>query len=459
MSFFLQQQANWQRLAAVSVMISTMALFAGCGGGGGGDSASNPPQSPTANATLSINSGVTYGSVTTTYEAASVMVDYGARAHLADVGPFPDLPGKGTTIVVIDDFESIHASTTTFPLINRVINAHTTSSNVPERYSATYSVPYQIDTSFTHGDLVASIAGGYATGPSSLTLKVPAYDTADLVECIKSYPTTQLSCPSAFHTNAPASTLTAKLSMPPIPGVASEALVQGLHANLSSTQIAADTNATLHGHLISSLKSTTVDVINMSLGADMPLSTDLAKDIQTIMDAYAVPNTIPINAVITISAGNSSTPCGINYFGCNIMAMALVLPPSGTSLSTTANSTLVVGALTGTGSAQKIARYSTLPGDLASRLIFASGDTGFYGNAVGTSFAAPRVAGVAAIIKQQYSTLTSDQIATIILKSGDRDMNNDGTPDFSGVDPIFGNGKLSLKNALVEAEKCFNNGC
>lgn len=70
---------------------------------------------------------------------------------------------------------------------------------------------------------------------------------------------------------------------------------------------------------------------------------------------------------------------------------------------------------------------------------------------MGTSFAAPRVAGVAAIIKQKFPKLTSDQIATILLQSADKDMNNDGTPDFIGVDPIYGNGKLSLKNALALA--------
>jgi len=446
-------------------VISMMALVAGCGGGGGGgDSAMdtcNPLQSSSAttNATLCINSGTTAGSVTTTYEATSVVVNYGARAHLADIGPTPDSPGQGTTIAVIDDFKSSIPTTTTFPSINRIINAHTTSSNLPERYSASYRIQYQIDTPFIHGDLVSNIAGGYAAGPSNLMLKPPSSGADFLVSCTISYQATQLLCPQTFHANAPASTLTAKLNVPSIPGVAHAALVQALHVDLSSAKNIANSNAALNGHLINSLKSTNVDVINLSLGADMPLSTDLVKDIQAIMDAYAIPSTIPINSVITISAGNSSTPCGIDYFGCNVMAMALVLPPNTTSTSTSAGSTVIVGALTGIGTSQKIASYSTLPGDLAKRMIYASGDTGFFGNAVGTSFAAPRVAGVAAIIKQQYPKLTSVQIATIILKSGDRDMDNDGTQDFSGWDPIFGNGKLSLKNALAEAEKCSINGC
>ncbi len=447
MNLFSKKRARYFAKAGTIGMTLVMALITGCGGGGGSDT-TNQPQSATANATLSFNPvTVNSGSVTTTYEATSVLVDYGARAHLADVGPFPDLPGQGTTIMVIDDFTAPHASTTSLPRINRTINAQSAT----ERYSATYSVPYQIDTPYTHGDLVASIAGGYAVGPAALSLKVPTSNTADLVSCSLSYQATQLACPKAFHTNAPASTLTATVSMSPIPGVASEATMLHSPVDLSASQNAENTNAAIYGHLINSLSSSVVNVINLSLGSGMPVSTDPAKDIQAIMDAYSIPSSIPINAVITISAGNSSTPCGINYFGCNIHAMALVLKPTINTTSTTASSTLVVGALTGTGAAQRIASYSTFPGQLASRLIYASGDTGFYGNAVGTSFAAPRVAGVAAILKQKFPKLTSEQIATIILTSGDRDMNNDGTPDFSGVDPIFGNGKLSLKNALALA--------
>ena len=165
MNLFSKREAPCLRITRSLCAISAMALVAGCGGGGGGDSADNPPQSDTANARLSFNSVTTpVGSVTTTYEATSVMVDYGARAHLSDVGPFPESPGKGTTIMVIDDITEKDASITSFPLINRAVNAQTSTSSNPERYSAIYSVPYQVDTSITHGDLVSNIAGGFAPG-------------------------------------------------------------------------------------------------------------------------------------------------------------------------------------------------------------------------------------------------------------------------------------------------------
>jgi subtilisin family serine protease len=110
----------------------------------------------------------------------------------------------------------------------------------------------------------------------------------------------------------------------------------------------------------------------------------------------------------------------------------------------------VVGALSGEGSNQNIATYSTRAGILADRFILASGETG-YTNVVGTSFAAPRVAAVAAILKQRFPQLTPAQISNVILLSADKDINNDGANDFSGVSPIYGHGKLSLTRALALA--------
>ena len=197
MNFSPPQRFAWLRQICV---IATAAIVAGCGGGSGEDTGTTP--STTANARLSFSQvKTTSGSVTTTYEAATAMIDFGARAHLTDVGPLPDSPGKGTTIMVIDDFSSSHASTTTLPLITRTINAQSST----ERYTATYQVPYQIDTSFTHGDLVSNIAGGYGQTPAStLTLKVPTGNTSDLISCTRSYQATQLNCPTTFTPARPA---------------------------------------------------------------------------------------------------------------------------------------------------------------------------------------------------------------------------------------------------------------
>ncbi|MCX8520969.1 MAG: S8 family serine peptidase [Rhodoferax sp.] len=113
----------------------------------------------------------------------------------------------------------------------------------------------------------------------------------------------------------------------------------------------------------------------------------------------------------------------------------------------TSDLTIVAGALSGKGASENIADYSQKAGALAVRFLLASGETG-YPQLNGTSFAAPRIAGAAAIIKQKYPSLTGKQIADVLLLSASKDINNDGIPDFSGISSIYGHGKLDLNAAL-----------
>ncbi len=150
-----------------------------------------------------------------------------------------------------------------------------------------------------------------------------------------------------------------------------------------------------------------------------------------------------VSAVITVSAGNGGTACATQDLnGCNAVAIAMAYQGA------TSASTLVVGAASGTGTNENIATYSTRAGVLAQRYVLASGLQGET-NIEGTSFAAPRVAGIAAILKQKYPSLTAAQIANIILLSASKDINNDGIDDFSGVSSIYGHGKASLTRALA----------
>ena len=64
----------------------------------------------------------------------------------------------------------------------------------------------------------------------------------------------------------------------------------------------------------------------------------------------------------------------------------------------------------------------------------------------GTSFAAPRVTGAAAVLSQMCPTLTPEQIGYLLLRSA-RDL---GEP---GVDPVYGYGLLDLENALLKAKE------
>ena len=63
----------------------------------------------------------------------------------------------------------------------------------------------------------------------------------------------------------------------------------------------------------------------------------------------------------------------------------------------------------------------------------------------GTSFAAPRVSGAAAVLSQMCPALTPEQIGYVLLRSA-RDL---GEP---GVDAVYGYGLLDLENALTKAK-------
>jgi subtilisin family serine protease len=192
-------------------------------------------------------------------------------------------------------------------------------------------------------------------------------------------------------------------------------------------------------------------VINLSLGSEIKAS---GKKFEDFMAEISKNPLRPVEAVITVAAGNGGGPCANGdssktqatgvLNGCNEIAVAL------THLTATNGSTIVVGALEGSGRNETIATYSTRAGVLAQRYVMAPGEVGD-NNMKGTSFAAPRVAGIAAILKQKYPSLTAQQIANVILLSASKDINNDGYDDFTGVHPVYGHGKASLSRALTLA--------
>ena len=117
-----------------------------------------------------------------------------------------------------------------------------------------------------------------------------------------------------------------------------------------------------------------------------------------------------------------------------------------------ADSTLIVGAVY-RNAPNQIAMYSNVPGNKYKDNFVVDVGQGSFGLDVwangnyrgrwfasGTSFAAPKVAGKAAIIMQKFNTNAADT-ATIIKKTAD-DL---GAP---GVDPVFGWGRVNLANAL-----------
>ena len=63
------------------------------------------------------------------------------------------------------------------------------------------------------------------------------------------------------------------------------------------------------------------------------------------------------------------------------------------------------------------------------------------GDAAGTSFAAPRVTGAAALVRHKFPFLDGRQLKTLLLETA-TDIGA------AGIDEVFGHGKLDLANAL-----------
>lgn len=102
--------------------------------------------------------------------------------------------------------------------------------------------------------------------------------------------------------------------------------------------------------------------------------------------------------------------------------------------------------------AGRLADYSNKAGSYADRFVVADG-RGIHntegGYVDGTSFAAPRVAGYAAIIRHKYPNLSAANTARVILDSAVWNPAwGDKTP---ATQALYGQGEASLSRALVHA--------
>jgi subtilisin family serine protease len=88
-----------------------------------------------------------------------------------------------------------------------------------------------------------------------------------------------------------------------------------------------------------------------------------------------------------------------------------------------------------------MAGYSLIAGDLMNDFIVAHDDILSTGDQSGTSFAAPRVTGAAALVRHKFPNLASEQLKQVLLQTA-TDL---GDP---GVDATFGHGQLNIAGAL-----------
>ena len=342
--------------------------------------------------------------------------------------------GRGSSIAVIDDFRSVVGTKRYTFSAERQVNWFGKKAN--------YNVNYIIDSPFTHGHAVADIAGGDggSRGTATRDIKVKNYSKIGCVGFYSNYTgCRQLSYGVINALSEPSSEIT----YIPVPGIARSATVVRNHIDTSSQQDTASTLRAIQGHVDN---SSDFSVINLSVGLN--IATNGISFAQAARDAIRNHRfSKTTDAVVVVALGNSGTPCAnADLGGCNTLAVAATVIPE------LKKSAIVVGALEGSGTSEGIASYSTRAGVLASRAILANGSSGFFnssGNEVkGTSFAAPRVAGAAAILRQKFPNLSGMEASSIILLTASKDINSDGINDFEGVSSTYGHGKLDLLKAL-----------
>ena len=400
-----------------------MVLTACGGGGGGGGSIASTPTTPTPaptpapvisqdqygnrlgeaapyvmnNSTFikeKVNLTLTSGGTQTTYDSGWSNTAYTERT-LQESWINGDVQaawaagwtGKGQKIGIIDDF---------------------TANDSTEVYSGTVN-GVTVSIPFTHGQLVSAIAGGKL---SSIN----------------------------FSGTAGSQTFTGTYSFDkPIYGVAKDANV---YRNDFLTHQGTGLFDTMKGwsdnnHAL--WKSLTV--VNLSLGTGPAASQTAFNNAYVPQLATANSTTNIPDAVFVKAAGNDNT-----YAGNDVSNAVLV---NSTSYG---NKTLIVGALDQTGN---LASYSNRAGSVASiqnRFLVADGsglaDTSL---AQGTSFAAPRVAGYAAIVRHKFAALDAPTTATHLLNTAK--WNSAWGTKNATTQAIYGQGEASLSQALAPTSR------
>lgn len=222
-------------------------------------------------------------------------------------------------------------------------------------------------------------------------------------------------------------------------GVASSAEVIPLKICISSC-VKSTTDNVQYKEALDWANTQGAKVINYSLFTPFS-STDLSPSANDpLFDALVSTGTN--NIVVVLAAGNNGSADPVqpalnadeSLYGGNLIAVGNVLVDRTTGTVTGMDSTS-----NRAGSAKN--KYIVAPG-LATVASHTS-DTG-YKSVNGTSFAAPLVAGAAALIRESYPSLTAAQVVQILLKSA-TDLGA------TGVDEVYGYGLLNVQAALTLA--------
>ena len=477
------------------VAFLTILFFAsGCGGGGGGSggssspaSASNWTSSCTSNALNSNNvmvpcSNVTFNTTengtTGSYNASTYDTDtYGVvsssniptqeitRPYYSDTGtnilieevegttdlPFVHLTdtgvataawssgwtGTGTTINIIDDTNTTIANSRVATYDSNTFQMRDSNGD-----TGTYTVSGYLEFALDHGTLVSNIAGGDKRTVTDYTATLDI-DTVSITGCVNASNVSIMTylCESGSAlTHDSYNDPSANISIIQSPGVAKDATITRSNLDLSGYTDPATTWQYLKGFIENSVS---YDVVNLSLGAEASSGTSWS-DLVALKENFSL-NATPSGTYV-VAAGNSSAPCTTsNFVNCNIVSGMMVLSPY------LRNQVIVAGATKDVSGTNTISNYSNQAGVMADRYLMAEGDTGYdssSGDIEGTSFAAPRIAGAAAIVKSKFPNLSGADVASILLLTADKDINDDGVDDFSSVSSTYGRGELDISSAL-----------
>jgi hypothetical protein len=185
-----------------------------------------------------------------------------------------------------------------------------------------------------------------------------------------------------------------------------------------------------------SMKFKSTQIINLSLGGTSSNPVTNRSTYATQLALANSTNNVP-DALFVKAAGNNS--CNISSSNCDPINAVLYNSPVYNK------KTIIVGAL----NKNLLASYSNKAANYSSRFLVADGrgvlrSDGEYEQ--GTSFAAPRVSGYAAMLRQKYPNLTSEDVADIILSTAT--WNSKWGLKNSETQKIYGQGQANLERAL-----------
>lgn len=149
------------------------------------------------------------------------------------------------------------------------------------------------------------------------------------------------------------------------------------------------------------------------------------------------------NMLFVFAAGNDAEFCFGGVGACNLGAASLLKlretePEAGARVLFVSS---ISDASRDTANQTILAAYAHPAGALKNDFIVAHDDVFNAVDAIGTSYAAPRVVGAAALVRQKFPSLNGAGLKQVLLQSAD-DLGA------QGVDEVFGHGRLNVINAL-----------